>query len=128
MRPPEWPRPKGYAYSVEAQGRLVFVSGIVGKDPRTHAFPDGFLPQVRQALTNILAILHQSNATPADIVRMTWYVADKAEYLATPKELGVVYREVMGRHFPSMTAIEAGLMEEKARIEIEVTAVVAHAR
>jgi enamine deaminase RidA (YjgF/YER057c/UK114 family) len=116
MRPADWPRPKGYAYTVEAQGRIVLISGIFGWDPRTHAFPEGFLPQVRQALTNIVALLHEARATPADIVRMTWYVVDKREYLGVQKELGVVYREIIGRHFPSMTAVEVGLMEDAARV------------
>jgi enamine deaminase RidA (YjgF/YER057c/UK114 family) len=124
MQPTDWPRPKGYAYSVVAQGRMVFISGIMGWDPRTHVLPDGFLLQVRQALTAIVALLHEAEATAADIVRMTWYVVDKREYLGVQKELGAVYREVIGRHFPTMTVVEAGLLEEKARVEIEVTAVV----
>jgi enamine deaminase RidA (YjgF/YER057c/UK114 family) len=125
MRPADWPRAKGYAYGLEAEGRMVFISGIMGWDPRTHVFPEGFLLQARQALSNIVVLLHEANAAPTDIVRMTWYVADKREYLGVQKELGVCYRAIIGRHFQSMTAIEAGLMEDDARVEIEVTAVVA---
>jgi enamine deaminase RidA (YjgF/YER057c/UK114 family) len=126
LHPPEWPRPKGYAYGVVAHGRMAFLSGIIGWDTRGQIVGDDFLSQVRQALANIVALLHEAGAGPRDIVRMTWYIVDKHEYLALQPGLGALYREIMGRHFPCMTVVEvAGLLEERARVEIEVTAVIA---
>jgi len=125
LHPDGWPRPKGYAYGVAASGRMVFLSGIIGWDAEGH-LRDGFVAQVRQALDNIVALLREAAASPADIVRMTWFVVDKTEYLAAQQDLGAVYREVVGRHFPAMSVVEvSGLLEGGARVEIEVTAVVA---
>jgi enamine deaminase RidA (YjgF/YER057c/UK114 family) len=125
LHPHGWTRPKGYAYGVVADGQLVCLSGIIGWDEQGRITSDAFVGQVRQALTNIVALLHEARATPADIVRMTWYVVDKREYLAAQSELGEAYRAILGRHFPAMTVVEvAGLLEDRARVEIEVTAVV----
>lgn len=119
-----WPRPKGYAYGVVAEGRHICLSGIIGWDEQGRITSDDFVAQVRQALTNIVALLREAQATPGDIVRMTWYVVDKHEYLAAQSELGETYRAVLGRHFPAMTVVEvSGLLEDRARVEIEVTAV-----
>ena len=124
LQPPNWPRPKGYANGVAAKGNLVFLSGVIGWNARGQ-FADGFTAQVRQALLNIVEILNQAQARPEHIARMTWYVLDKNEYMAAAKELGVAYREIIGRHYPAMTVVEvSGLMEANARVEIEVTAVV----
>lgn len=124
LQPPNWPRPKGYANGVAAKGNLVFLSGVIGWNAQGQ-FADGFTAQVRQALLNIVEILNQAQARPEHIARMTWYVLDKNEYMAAAKELGVAYREIIGRHYPAMTVVEvSGLMEANARVEIEVTAVV----
>ncbi len=125
LQPPDWPRPKGYANGVAARGSLVFVSGIVGWNAQEKFTSNDFVAQVRQALLNIVAILHQAKAKPEHIARMTWYVLDKDEYLAAAKETGAVYREIIGPHYPAMTVVEvSGLVEADARVEIEVTAVV----
>ena len=125
LQPPDWPRPKGYSNGVIARGQTVFVSGMVGGDHRGKLVGKDFISQARQALKNVVAVLNQANARPEDIVRMNWYVADKNEYLAAQQELGKVYREVIGLHYPAMTAVQiAGLVEAGARLEIEVTAVI----
>jgi enamine deaminase RidA (YjgF/YER057c/UK114 family) len=125
LNPPGWPRPRGYSNGVAARGRTVCVSGMVGWDSEGRFHTDDFVAQSRQALENIVAVLREGGAGPEHIVRMTWYVLDKREYLAAGAELGAVYREVIGRHYPAMTAVQvSGLMEERARVEIEVTAVV----
>ena len=125
LQPKDWPRPRGYANGIAASGRLVFVSGMVGWDADGVFHTDDFAGQVRQALTNIVAVLAEGGAKPEHIVRMTWYVLDKKEYVAAYPEIGVAYRELIGRHFPTMSAVQvAGLVEDRARVEIEVTAVV----
>lgn len=125
LQPPGWPRPKGYSNGVAASGRLVFVSGMVGWNAQGLFDSDDFVAQVRQALVNCVQVLAESAARPEHIVRMTWYVVDRAEYLAAQHAIGAVYREVIGRHYPAMSAVAvAGLMEGRARVEIEVTAVV----
>ena len=125
LQPPDWPRPKGYANGVSARGSLVFVSGVVGWNAQEKFASSDFVAQVRQALLNIVAILHQGQAKPEHIARMTWYVLDKNEYLAAAKEMGEVYRAIIGPHYPAMTVVEvSGLLEADARVEIEVTAVV----
>jgi enamine deaminase RidA (YjgF/YER057c/UK114 family) len=125
LQPPGWQRPKGYSNGVAARGRMVCVSGMIGWDGDGRFHTDDFAGQARQALANIVAVLHEGGARPEHIVRMTWYVLDKREYLDAARELGAIYREVIGRHYPAMTAVQvAGLMEERARVEIEVTAVV----
>ncbi len=124
LQPPGWAEPKGYANGVMARGALIFVGGQIGWNPAQQFESDDFIAQTRQALLNIVAVLKAGGAGPEHMVRMTWYVTDRAEYLARLKELGAAYREVMGKNFPAMTCVEvAGLVEERARIEIEVTAV-----
>lgn len=125
LQPPGWSMPKGYANGVAARGTLVFVGGQVGWDAQQRFASDDFVAQARQALDNVVAVLREAGAGPEHIVRMTWYVTDRGEYLAALRELGVAYREIIGRHFPAMTAVEVGaLMEKRARVEIEATAVV----
>ena len=125
LQPPGWTQPKGYSNGVAARGRVVCVSGMVGWDAHGRFHSDDFVAQARQALDNIVAVLREAQAGPEHIVRMTWYVLDKREYLACARELGAAYRDVIGRHYPAMSAVQvAGLMEERARLEIEVTAVV----
>ncbi len=125
LQPRDWPRPKGYANGVAAKGSMVFVSGMVGWNREAKFVADDFIGQTRQALQNIVEVLKEANAKPEHIVRMTWYVIDKNEYMAAGLETGAIYREIIGRHFPAMTVVEvSGLLEAKARLEIEVTAVV----
>lgn len=125
LQPPGWPRPRGYANGVVAKGRIVFVSGMIGWDEHGEFQSDEFVAQVRQALLNVVAVLAAASAAPHHIVRMTWYVIDKQEYLAASKEVGIAYREIIGPHYPAMTAIQvSALIEDRARVEIEVTAVI----
>ena len=125
LQPPGWPRAKGYSNGVAASGRTVCVSGMIGWDAQSVFHTDDFAGQVRQALENIVAVLAEAGAAPSHIVRMTWYVIDKREYLAAQREVGAAYRELIGRHYPAMTAVQvAGLVEDRARVEIEVTAIV----
>ena len=125
LQPPNWPRPKGYANGVATRGSLVFLSGIIGWNAQGEFAAHDFVSQVRQALRNIVEILKEAHARPEHIARMTWYVLDKNEYMAAAKEMGVAYREIIGRHYPAMTVVEvSGLVEPIARVEIEVTAVV----
>ena len=125
LLPEGWPRPKGYANGIAAEGRFVFVAGMIGWD-ETGAFPDkDFIGQVRRTLVSTLAVLKEGGAGPEHIARMTWYVTDKREYLARGKEIGAVYRETIGTYAVAMTAVQVtALMEDRARVEIEVTAVV----
>lgn len=124
LLPEGWPRPKGYSNGVEATGRMVFVAGQIGWDAEG-AFPEGFAAQFRQTLDNTLAVLAEAGAGPEHIVRMTWYVVDKAEYLTSLRDIGAVWRERIGPHYPAMAVVEVkGLIEDAARIEIETTAVV----
>lgn len=125
LLPPGWPRPKGYAHGVAARGRLIFLSGMVGWDAQEKFASDDLAAQVRQALTNIVAILASAGALPEHITRMTWYVVDRREYRAAAREIGEIYREILGAHYPAMTLVQvAALLEDRARVEIEVTAVV----
>jgi len=125
LQPPGWARPRGYSNGVAASGRMVFVSGMIGWDGDGVFHTDDFAGQVRQALRNIVAVLAEANAKPEHIVRMTWYVVDKDEYVAAYKAIGAAYRDLIGVHYPAMTAVQvAALVEERARVEIEVTAVV----
>jgi len=125
LQPDGWAKPRGYANGIAASGRMVFVSGMIGWDADGVFHTDDFAGQVRQALANIVAVLAEGGAKPEHIVRMTWYVLDKKEYVAAYPEIGVAYRELIGRHYPTMTAVQvAGLVEDRARVEIEVTAVV----
>jgi enamine deaminase RidA (YjgF/YER057c/UK114 family) len=125
LLPPEWPRPSGYANGVMAQGRQVFVAGMIGWDAHGVFHSDDFSEQVRQALHNIVAVLREAGGKPEHIVRMTWYVIDKREYLAAGREVGQIFREVIGSYNAAMTAVEIrSLMEDRAKVEIEATAVI----
>ena len=124
LQPPEWAEPRGYANGVLARGTLLFVGGQIGWNAQQAFESDDFVAQTRQALKNVVAVLRAGSAAPEHMVRMTWYVVSREEYFSNQKDLGIVYREVMGRNFPAMTCVEvAGLMEPRARVEIEVTAV-----
>jgi enamine deaminase RidA (YjgF/YER057c/UK114 family) len=125
LLPEGWPRPRGYANGVEAEGKLVFVAGQIGWTPEG-AFRETALPgQFRQTLDNTLAVLREAKAGPEHIVRMTWYITDKRVYLASLAEIGVIWREKMGRNYPAMAVVEVkALIEDAALIEIETTAVV----
>ena len=125
LQPPGWPRPRGYANGISARGRLVFTAGVVGWNEQQRFVSDDFVVQFRQVLANTLAILAEDDAGPEHIVRMTWYVADRDEYVARLREIGAAWREAMGRHYPCMAAVQvAALVEPRAKIEIEATAVV----
>jgi enamine deaminase RidA (YjgF/YER057c/UK114 family) len=125
LQPPGWKAPKGYANGMAARGTLVFVGGQVGWNADRAFETDDFVGQARRALENVVAVLAEAGARPEHVVRMTWYVVDKRVYLATLRALGHAYRDVMGRHYPVMTAVEvAALIEDRAQVEIEVTAVV----
>jgi enamine deaminase RidA (YjgF/YER057c/UK114 family) len=125
LQPPGWPRPRGYANGIEARGRLVFVAGQIGWD-ETGAFPETDLAgQVRRTLQNVLAVLAEAGAGPEHVARLTWYVTDRDEYVASLREIGAAYREVMGKHFPAMAVVAVtALVEPAAKVEIEATAVV----
>ena len=128
LQPPGWARPRGYANGIAASGRMVFVSGMIGWDAQGVFHTSDFAGQVRQALQNIVEVLKEAGAEPQHIVRMTWYVTDKHEYIKAYPEIGAAYRELIGRHFPAMTAVQvAALIEDQAKVEIEVTAVVPEA-
>lgn len=123
LQPAGWPQPKGYANGMVAEGRLVVTGGIVGWDAQGQ-FPEGFLAQAHLCFQNIAAILAEAGAGPEHLVRLTWYVTDIEEYLADPKALGAAYRDVFGRSFPAMATVQVvRLVERRARIEIEATAV-----
>lgn len=124
LLPRGWKRPHGYANGILARGEMVFVGGMVGWDADGR-FAQGFVGQSRQALANIVAVLAEGGATPGDVVCLTWYVMDMNEYRATLPQLGAAYREIMGRHYPAMSLVEVKrLVEPKARVEIEATAVI----
>ena len=124
LQPPGWAPAKGYANGIAARGTQVFVGGQIGWNAQQQFETDDFIAQTRQTLQNVMAVLKEAGAGPEHMVRMTWYVIDRVEYNARLKELGGVYREVIGKHFPAMTCVEvAALMEARAKVEIEVTAV-----
>ena len=125
LQPPGWPKPKGYANGVLARGTWVCVAGQVGWNEQEEFETSSLVGQARQALANIVAVLAEADAGPAEIVRLTWYVTDKQAYLENQHALGVAYREVMGAHYPAMSlVVVAGLVEEGAVVEIEATAVI----
>jgi enamine deaminase RidA (YjgF/YER057c/UK114 family) len=125
LNPDGWKRPKGYANVVTGKGRLVFVAGQIGWNGQEEFESDDFAAQVRQALANTIACLAAAGAGPEHIARMTWYVRSKPEYIARLAEIGAAWRDTIGRHFPAMTLVEVGaLVEDRARVEIETTAVV----
>jgi enamine deaminase RidA (YjgF/YER057c/UK114 family) len=124
LRPAGWPVPQGYADGMTATGRVVVTGGVVGWDVNKE-FAKGFAEQARRALENIVAILAAGGARPEHLVRLTWYVVDMDEYLASRKALGKVYREVVGAHYPAMALMQVvRLVEPEARVEIEATAVI----
>ncbi len=125
LLPAGWPRPKGYANGVTANGRMVFVAGMIGWDAEGRFHTDDLAGQARQALENVIAVLAEAGARPEHIVRMTWYVTDKREYLAGQKKIGAAFRELIGCFNAAMTAVEvSALMEDRAKVEIEATAVI----
>lgn len=124
LQPPGWKRPKGYSNGIVASGRMIFLGGQVGWNADEVFDTDDFAGQARQALTNIVAILAEAGAGPEHLVRLTWFIADKGEYLGCLPALGAAYREVIGRHYPVMSVIEVkGFIEDGAKLEIEATAV-----
>ena len=125
LQPAYWAKPKGFSNGIAARGRQVFVAGQIGWDGQCHFVGDDFVSQAAQALRNIVAVLAEAGARPEHITRMNWYVLDKQEYLGAGRALGLAYREIIGRHYPAMTAVQVvALIEDRARLEIEVTAVV----
>ena len=125
LQPPGWARAKGFSNGIAASGRLVFIAGQIGWTPECKWEARDFAGQFRQALKNILEVLKEANGRPEHIVRLTWYVLDKHEYLDSLKNVGEAYRELMGKHYPTMAVVQvSGLVEDEARLEIEATAVV----
>ena len=129
LQPPGWARAKGFSNGIAAKGQLVFIAGQIGWTGECKWEARDFAGQFRQAIKNILAVLAEAKGRPEHIVRLTWYVLDKKEYLASLKEVGAAYRELMGKHYPTMAVVQVGaLVEDEARLEIEATAVIPHER
>jgi enamine deaminase RidA (YjgF/YER057c/UK114 family) len=125
LLPEGWPRPSGYSNGIAASGRLVFVAGQIGWNPQRQFEARDLVAQVRQTLLNTLAVLEAGGAGPGDVVRMTWFITDKRAYLASLRELGGIWRELFGPHYPAMSVVEvSALIEDAALVEIETTAVV----
>lgn len=125
LHPPHWKAPRGYANGVAVSGTTVFVAGQIGWNAQNEFESDDFVAQVRQALLNVRDVLAEAGATPSHITRMTWYLTDKREYIARGKEVGVVFREIVGVYHAAMSAVQVtALMEDRAKVEIEVTAVI----
>ena len=125
LNPAEWAKPKGYANGIAVEGRQVFLAGQIGWNAEAAFDSDDLVDQTRQALRNIVRVLAEAGARPEHIVRLTWYVVDKREYMARNADLGKVYREILGRHYPAMTLVQAAsLLEDRAKVEIEATAVI----
>jgi enamine deaminase RidA (YjgF/YER057c/UK114 family) len=125
LQPAEWARPKGYSNGMAARGRMIFVSGQIGWDAQGRFAGPGLAGQVQQALRNIVRVLEEGGAEPCHLVRLTWYVLSRDAYLREVREIGAAYREVIGKHFPTMSVVEVrGLVEQQALVEIEATAVV----
>lgn len=124
LQPDGWAAPRGYANGVAATGRTIFVAGQIGWHPSGEFESDDLVAQVEQALRNVVAVLAAAGAGPEQLVRLTWYITDKAAYVERRREIGEVYRRVIGRHYPAMTlVVVAGLLEDRALVEIEATAV-----
>ena len=124
LQPPGWARPRGYANGIAVQGRIVFIAGQIGWDEQCRFQTEDLAGQVRQALANVLSVLAQADGRPEHIARMTWYLIDKRGYLDAARSIGQVYRELMGNHYPVMTAVQvSALIEDRALVEIEATAV-----
>jgi enamine deaminase RidA (YjgF/YER057c/UK114 family) len=125
LQPEGWASPRGYSNGLVTEGRQVFIAGQIGWNANCELVSDNFVAQVEQALRNIADVLSVAGGKPRHLVRLTWYVTDKAEYLARQKEIGEAYRHVIGKHFPTMTlVVVAGLLETGAKVEIEATAVI----
>lgn len=125
VQPAGWPRPRGYSNGVTGTGRVIEVAGQIGWNEREEFDTDDFAGQVRQALKNVVTVLRAAGAGPEHITRMTWYILDRDEYLAAGRDIGAAYREVIGAHFPAMSAVQVvALIERRARVEIEVSALV----
>jgi enamine deaminase RidA (YjgF/YER057c/UK114 family) len=125
LQPPGWAKPRGFSNGIACEGRLVFIAGQVGWTGEGKWEARDFAPQFRQTLQNIIAVLREAGGRPEHIVRLTWYVLDKQEYLASMAAVGAAYRELMGRHYPAMAVVQVGaLVEDEARLEIEATAVI----
>ena len=125
IQPKDWVAPKGYANGIVAQGRQVFIAGQVGWNAQARFESDDFVVQVEQALKNVVAVLAAADGEPHHLVRLTWYVTEKFDYVDRQREIGEVYRRTIGRHFPAMTlVVVAGLLEPRAKVEIEGTAVI----
>jgi enamine deaminase RidA (YjgF/YER057c/UK114 family) len=125
LNPAEWDKPKGYANGIAVEGRQIFLAGQIGWNAQAKFDSDDLVEQTRQALRNIVRILAEAGARPEHIVRLTWYVVDKHDYMARNADLGKVYREILGRHYPAMTLVQvASLLEDRAKVEIEATAVI----
>lgn len=125
LQPEGWARPKGYANGIEATGRTIYIAGQIGWNANCEFETDDFVGQVRQSLANIVAVLDAAGAEPSHITSMVWYFTDKAEYMSRQREIGEAYRDVIGRHFPTMTAMQVvALVEDRAKVEIQATAVV----
>ncbi len=123
--PPGWPRPRGYANGVAASGKMLFIAGMIGWDAQGVFDSDDFAAQARQALSNVADVLREAGGKPENIVRMTWYVTDKREYLAAARQIGQAFREIIGAYNAAMTAVEVkALIEDRAKVEIEATAVI----
>ncbi|MBI2768391.1 MAG: RidA family protein [Burkholderiales bacterium] len=123
--PPGWPRPKGYSNGVAANGRMLFIAGMIGWDADGVFHSDDFALQARQALQNVADVLKEAGGKPENIVRMTWYVTDRREYLAAARDIGQAFREIIGSYNAAMTAVQVvALIEDRAKVEIEATAVI----
>ena len=128
LQPSDWARPKGYSngIAVEGSGKLVFVAGQLGANAQGQIESDDFGQQLGQAFRNVVRVVQEAGGRPSDIVRMTWFITDKAEYVSRQREMGEAYRAVMGRHFPAMSMVQVvALIEDRAKVEIEATAVLA---
>ncbi|MDH5630695.1 MAG: RidA family protein [Gammaproteobacteria bacterium] len=125
IQPEGWDTPKGYSNAVMAEGRMLFIAGQIGWDAQQQINSDDFIDQVRQTLLNTVTLLKTAGAGPEHIVRMTWYITDKKEYITRAREVGEVYREIIGRNYPAMAMVQvSALMEDRAKVEIESTAVI----
>lgn len=125
LQPPNWVRPKGYSNGIAVSGRQVFLAGLVGWNEKEEFEAEDFAEQARQALENIVAVLAEAGGRPEHLVRLTWFIGDKSDYMAARSQVGAHYREIIGAHYPAMSVIEvAGFIEDGARLEIEATAVI----
>ncbi|AZI44992.1 RidA family protein (plasmid) [Deinococcus psychrotolerans] len=125
LQPPGWAQPRGFANGVAARGRLVFTAGMIGWNSQQVFETDDFVEQTRQALRNVLAVVAEAGGGPEHLVRLTWFITDKPAYLAQQRQIGAVYREVLGRHYPAMSVVAvSALMEDRAKVEIEGLAVI----